>query len=1341
MGEEGPPCIAPNTPPATCRYQLTHDYLVPSLRKWLTRKQRETRRGRAELKLVERAAQWASRSENRYLPTALEDLSVRLLTRHEEWTESQRRMMHKSGRWHGMRTLAVVGMILAVPVTSVVIRNDIQAERRRIEAENLQKQNATHASGLVTAVMKADIQQVPAIVKQIGNYRQWTDPILKSEYEKFEDDSPEKLKIAFALLPVDSRQVDYLYNRLLEAEPTEVVVVRDALLPHRKQLVDRLWGLFWGIDSEAQVDKMEAVDGVSRLDRADTAEGIDGLKQLRAACALAVMDDNSLRWQEISNRVVRQLVHVRPAFVTYWQQALRPVKRVLSPSLAEACHDPTLTSTERALATDLLADYAANAPEVLADAIQYADDDQFGVFFPLLEAKPTSAVPVLESCLAENPAFNWHDSPLDPAWKTPDASVVQKIQDAHGRLMARFAFCQTLPLTDFLNVAESLRECGYRPTRFRPYYSGEKEIHVSAIWARDTSSWRTKIGTVDEIRSENRRLQADKWQAVDIAGFMAPDADGKSSLLFAALWNQEGDEAPARKLLVGLPAENWSAVRQFLDKAELRRVNCYNASTTPEGKTLISVICSKNGSHSFAYNEIGSGYSGELRPGLLQVDVGVGRSPKRESTQQRYTRQLETAEQAIAAEPDDISARLRHFIACYRLGKNEQALDDMDRIFATQKNVSARSYHQRRSLILARLGKKQEAEKELAEFQKLSTSDGEKAFVKTVVAAHLGTGDTAMERLEQEVAQHKRDMVFLIWAARAYSVVSGIVHNPDKRAAYVEKAIDLIQKGIAEGFENYAGLTNDSNLEPLETSPRFVKLLKKYGLDRRYTGVWIESMSFESTEVHGLSPPDQLARSIELIEQGYRPVSIAACNLNTMFDSARILSDSPNSLAPANTGLPELETATVWHRPLIPEETKETLAKRQANAAVTLLNLNKPSSAWPILRHAPDSRTRSYLIHRMRPLHVDPQILAERFLDSSEEISIRQALALALGEFAADQLAASKRDGLLESLLNIYRNHPDPGLHAAVRWLLCHWGHKNQVSKLDARIQETEAQLAARKPTDRRQWYVTTQGHTMVVIQGGSFLMGSPLTDLDRLHGETRYRRDVDRRFALAATEVTRAQWRKFQQAHPEETNDVMKMPEFLAVVLTEDSPVVAVSWYESAAYCNWLSKQEGIPEEQWCYVRNADGKFAAGMRPKPNYLLLNGYRLPSEAEWEYACRAGATTSRYFGHTDELLTDYAWYMANSNHHAWPTGTLKPNDFGLFDMHGNANEWCHGRWTKRGNAGKDVGDAAPVQIAADRAARGGSFVETASLIRSASALGFRPDAFNYATGFRVARTYH
>ncbi len=463
------------------------------------------------------------------------------------------------------------------------------------------------------------------------------------------------------------------------------------------------------------------------------------------------------------------------------------------------------------------------------------------------------------------------------------------------------------------------------------------------------------------------------------------------------------------------------------------------------------------------------------------------------------------------------------------------------------------------------------------------------------------------------------------------------------------------------------------------------------------------------------SPRIQAQTAEKLASLGYRPSSIIP----------GVLSEQA---APVRSFF-------LWRRPKEPED---RLARQQANRAVALLRIGAFRQGWPMLKNSPDPSARSYIIHRLAPLGTDPQLILNKLDEEKEtEVSIRRALILCLGEFGTGRPLRAEQEEAIPKLVQMYQEDPDPGIHGAAEWTLRRFGQDGELDRIDR-------ELATGEIEGSRKWFVNRQGQTMTVISNpGEFLVGSPQTESYRDPDETLHLRRIDYRFAIANSEVTVRQFEDFRDGALRFPN---RCPE-------PDCPIVGVTWYEAAAYCNWLSKKEGIPEEHWCYEPNDQGEFADGMRVRANYPDLTGYRLPTEPEWEYACRAGKLTKRHYGQwASTLLQEYAWYRFNSKGRSWPVRSLKPNDLGLFDVHGNAGEWCQESYWVRsepaypyfvaagGEAPRDATNAEVVISTKRRAVRPSTCRQATKEARSAERWGGVPtETGDEDIGFRVART--
>jgi len=274
----------------------------------------------------------------------------------------------------------------------------------------------------------------------------------------------------------------------------------------------------------------------------------------------------------------------------------------------------------------------------------------------------------------------------------------------------------------------------------------------------------------------------------------------------------------------------------------------------------------------------------------------------------------------------------------------------------------------------------------------------------------------------------------------------------------------------------------------------------------------------------------------------------------------------------------------------------------------------------------------------------------------------------------------------------------------------------------------------------------------LMAVPGGTFIQGSPEDEPCRWPWESQFTHTLSTDLAVMATEVTRGMWATLQEAQPNLPWD----PTNFNYSPSPNHPVQNLTWYEAVLFANLLSVERGLTR---CYYTDADFTMPiteANYTNGPFFcdFEANGFRLLTEGEWEYACRAGTMGAFYVeesNYTEEscgtesmlgmypMLETIAWFWGNcsENHSSSEVAMKQPNELGIYDMHGNVEEWCWD-WFEAAYPTTDVTDYQGPATGEYRVVRGGAWNYYAQRCRSAERFRFYPNNQSFAWGFRLAR---
>jgi formylglycine-generating enzyme required for sulfatase activity/tRNA A-37 threonylcarbamoyl transferase component Bud32 len=388
----------------------------------------------------------------------------------------------------------------------------------------------------------------------------------------------------------------------------------------------------------------------------------------------------------------------------------------------------------------------------------------------------------------------------------------------------------------------------------------------------------------------------------------------------------------------------------------------------------------------------------------------------------------------------------------------------------------------------------------------------------------------------------------------------------------------------------------------------------------------------------------------------------------------------------------------------------------KARYAIVALHLGDFGPAKRVLAVEEDPLDRTTFIDSYSDWHADLTDVAAS-LQATDDSPLRSGLCAAIGSIAPDTLTPGERDALKSLFTEFYLHAPDGATHSAAGWALRNWNEN----------------LPPIEPADKvpgLRWMVNRQGMTLIELPAGKYFIGATLgVTKPGTTGEA-HEATIERPFMLSDREVTIAQFQRFIDdadcpAADKPANWAGHWPH---EGQTPDCPVQRVGLIGAILYCNWLSKQEGQPP---CYLRSGEKmniKVSDGTEMETDVWRLDGasdgYRLPTEEEWESACRSGSTRRYCFGDDDKLLGQYGWFGVNSWKRTWPVGSRLPNAWGFFDMHGNVWEWCwEGSW-QEAPKGSCI--------------RGGAWNRFSTDVVCSSRNGHAPADGDDVCGFRVAK---
>lgn len=971
-------------------YQLTHDYLVVAIRKWLAAAEVSTRAGRAQNQLREIAAAWNAKPSPRRLPSLSEWLAIRWFTPTKQWSKNEQRMMKASDK-------QLLGRAFITFCSLVILSSSVYYGFLEL-----------HSRSLALRLLESDTSNVTPLLNQIEPYRNWVVPkLVRMQSESSDPITKQKHQFhkALVLADDDESQVPILAEGLGGVEDQDLLKIIEHIHSHNK------------IASAPIFEQMQ-----SEL----TQRPSTGLAIAALVCRLAPANPG---WESAIPSIVSAVIRKPSTQIAYWPKLLEPIRPLLVQQLlneAESTLDSNSETTTNVFS--LMAVLAHDNAAIMARGIRIAPLELSATLVksrsPELELKPELRVQLSDGSV-----------PKETTASVQTETVLRGMDAMAGKTWATAA---NVPADRLSEILESMKKIGYVPRTIRAMRNQEPK-GVSVVWQKGNSDFIVETGLAASVfESRFAALQQEHYVLSDFSVWNQETSTTKSTqaeVTWCGLWEKSLDGRSVQQtLLLNETSSTQNQPERAKRLAGLQRSKQCDLVGT-NGELLRSSLWTTTNAESLenvAWSRLAIA-SGDVFPGYAMRDIRCEDTTMANDRGNTYTDYLDFVSYMDPKNPSYARFAVNAVAKLSACGGSEQALEilekllpsDFERLPENERDAVQRGADRQFARIYARLGRSDALR---AFLDKVilpgSFTSEEKDYLRLRLALLDNDLNLAKSIVAKMEATANRSRLTRDYYLRALAKIAEMTEFGDVSSEAFGKLIEFVPRWHNEEPDSLETLL-EVDFDGLRQQPRWLDLLARLKVHARFSVCSVADETIETKAVFGELQTEHDRSASLLAVDGYIPFCLHAYQ-------------SPHGKV----------LSSVWHRPKQTVDSISLRAAQQANLCFALANLGESDALLDALNHRWGTSTASEIVangHRILP----PSVVVA-MLRQEAPVKVQSQLVSLLGNYKPLDFQPSELEYLKLRLSDWNALSPDASLRNHSLWCLVHWGLPVQSWKSDS---------------------------------------------------------------------------------------------------------------------------------------------------------------------------------------------------------------------------------------------------------------------------------------------------